>query len=156
MGKTSQSKHRCGSGNSANDRPILKLRKQSSSEGGCRTSHKVVGPRHTASPSVSISHSITQLTAGLVLDERLTNWANVVRGRRGDARDAALIDAAWHRLPKPEHRILLRMYFVWRAPREVICRRLKIKRRPWHVFEQEMAEAKADIAEVLSANSKRR
>ena len=156
MAKISQSKRRCGSGNSANDRPILKLRMQSSSEGGRRTSYMVAGPRHTALPSVSVSHAMTQLTAGLVLDERLTNWANVVRGRRGDARDSALVDAAWHQLSKLEHRILLRMYFVWRAPREVICRRLKIKRRPWHIFEQELAEAKADIAEVLSINSKRR
>lgn len=100
-------------------------------------------------------HRRLETTArSMVLDERLTNWANVSSGRRGDARDAALIDAAWQRV-SPEHRMLLRMHYVWHANRAFICRRLKIRHRPWHVFEDELEQAKAEVAEALVAAGRR-
>lgn len=81
------------------------------------------------------------------LEERLLNWG---RERRGvyDPQDAQLVDAAWRRLD-PRHRDLLIMIYVWKAGREVACRRLKIRRHPPHFFELELAAAKAAIRKLL-------
>ena len=87
--------------------------------------------------------------AGVALGERLTNWANVSSGHRGDVKDAALIDAAWRRIG-PQHQMLLRMHYIWHANRAFICRRLNIRHRPWHVFEDELEQAKTEVADALA------
>ncbi|WP_144156330.1 hypothetical protein [Paraburkholderia sp. BCC1885] len=81
------------------------------------------------------------------LEERLRNWG---RERRGvhDPEDARRLDAAWRRLD-PRHRELLRLIYVWKAGREVACRRLKIRRHPPHFFELELAAAKVAISRLL-------
>jgi hypothetical protein len=101
-----------------------------------------------------VGDAVPRVARGMALEERLTNWANVSSGRRGDARDAALIDAAWQRV-SPQHRMLLRMHYVWHANRAFICRRLKIRHRPWHVFEDELEQAKAEVAEALASAGRR-
>ncbi|MBW9105088.1 hypothetical protein JNB89_15230 [Paraburkholderia phenoliruptrix] len=82
------------------------------------------------------------------IDARLDNWASASRGRY-DPTDAALVEQAWQRLA-PCHKELLHMAYQWRAGREVICRRLKIPRRPWHKYELELAAAKQSIASLLA------
>lgn len=81
------------------------------------------------------------------LEERLRNWG---RDRRGvyDPQDAQRVEAAWRRLD-PRHRDLLIMIYVWKAGREVACRRLKIRRHPPHFFELELAAAKVAIRKLL-------
>jgi hypothetical protein len=81
------------------------------------------------------------------LEERLCNWG---RERRGvyDPEDGQRVDAAWRRLDS-YHRELLRMVYVWKAGREVACRRLKIRRHPSQIFELELASAKAAIKKIL-------
>lgn len=83
----------------------------------------------------------------LRLDERLRNWANVDKVW-SDAADAARVDGAWRRL-EFRHRELLRMVYVWRADRGVICRRLKIPQRPWCRYELEVMQAKAALTRLL-------
>jgi broad-specificity NMP kinase len=83
----------------------------------------------------------------LRLDERLRNWASADRVW-SDAVDAARIEQAWPHL-EPHHRELLRMVFVWRANRGVICRRLKIPGWPPQKFELKVAEAKSALARLL-------
>ncbi|TAL93140.1 MAG: hypothetical protein EPN73_22450 [Paraburkholderia sp.] len=85
----------------------------------------------------------------LSIETRLDNWASSARGRY-DAADAALVDHAWRRLA-PHHKELLRMAYQWHAGREVICRRLKIPRRPWHSYELELATAKLALVNQLAA-----
>ena len=85
------------------------------------------------------------------LDARLDNWANASRGSY-DAVDAACIERAWRRLATPV-RDLLRMVYLWRAGREVVCRRLKIPRHPWCRYEFELASAKQALASSLARTS---
>ena len=87
----------------------------------------------------------------LRLDERLRNWASADRAW-SDAPDAARIKEACRRLG-PHHRELLRMVYVWRASREVICRRLKIPHRPWQKYELEVAAARSALARLLLEKS---
>ncbi|AXL53636.1 hypothetical protein DSC91_007155 [Paraburkholderia caffeinilytica] len=82
------------------------------------------------------------------LDERLRNWANADKAW-SDAADAACVDAALRRLSS-HHQELLRMAYVWRADRGVICRRLKIPQRPWCRYELEVTQAKAELARLLN------
>jgi hypothetical protein len=42
---------------------------------------------------------------------------------------------------------------VWRAGREVICRRLEIPRHPWSRYELELASAKRALAHLLVEQS---
>ncbi|MGF6921695.1 hypothetical protein [Paraburkholderia sp. 40] len=81
------------------------------------------------------------------LDARLDNWASASRGPY-DPADAVRIEEAWRRLATPQ-RDLLRMVYLWRAGREVICRRLRIPRYPWCRFELELACAKQALAGLL-------
>lgn len=83
------------------------------------------------------------------IDARLDNWASAGRGRY-DPADAALVERAWQRLA-PRQKELLRMVYLWRAGREVICRRLEIPRHPWHKYELELVAAKRNIASLLAA-----
>ena len=85
--------------------------------------------------------------AALSIDARLDNWASAARGRY-DPIDAAFVEHAWQRLA-PCQKELLRMAYQWRAGREVICRRLRIPRRPWHRYEFELASAKHALANLL-------
>ena len=85
------------------------------------------------------------------LDTRLDNWGNANRGSY-DAVDAACIERAWQRLATRE-RDLLRMVYLWRAGREVVCRRLKIPRHPWCRYELELASAKQALASSLARTS---
>ncbi|PTB19061.1 hypothetical protein C9I57_18550 [Trinickia symbiotica] len=85
------------------------------------------------------------------IDARLDNWASASRGRY-DPIDAALVERAWQRLA-PCQKELLRMAYQWRAGREVICRRLRIPRRPWHRYELELASAKQSLASLLAAKA---
>jgi hypothetical protein len=81
------------------------------------------------------------------VDERLRNWANASRGDY-DGVDADRVERAWRRLD-PQQCTLLRMVYIWGVPREIICRRLKIKRRPWHIYELELTAAKNAIEKIL-------
>ncbi|MFM0079018.1 hypothetical protein P0D72_09030 [Paraburkholderia sediminicola] len=90
---------------------------------------------------------MSKTDGALRLDERLRNWANADKAW-SDAADAACVDAAWHRLAT-HHRELLRMVYVWRADRGVICRRLKIPQRPWCRYELEVTQAKAALVRLL-------
>lgn len=82
------------------------------------------------------------------LDARLDNWASASRGSY-DPVDAQCIERAWQRLAV-RHRELLRMAYLWRAGREVICRRLGIPRHPWHGYELELSSAKRALADRLA------
>ncbi len=82
------------------------------------------------------------------LDARLDNWASAGRGPY-DPADAACIEQAWRRL-SVRHRDLLRMAYLWRAGREVICRRLGIPRYPWRRYELELSFAKQALAGLLA------
>ncbi len=86
-------------------------------------------------------------TFSLRIDERLRNWGGPQR-RWHDAADASRVDAAWRRLG-PRHRDILRMVYLWRADREVVCRRLKIPRRPAHLFNLELRAAQIEIEKIL-------
>lgn len=83
------------------------------------------------------------------LGRRLVNWGNAARGAY-DPVDAARITKAWETL-HPRHRDMLRMVYLWRANREVICRRLHIPRRPAQRFELELAAARAALARALES-----
>ena len=88
----------------------------------------------------------------LRLGERLDNWARVMRqgdNASGDRDDARLVNAAWTRLA-PLHKRLLQMHYVWGAHREFVCRRLKIRHRPWSVFELELAHARMAVARQIA------
>lgn len=85
------------------------------------------------------------------IDARLDNWASAARGRH-DPADAALVENAWRQLA-PRQKELLRMAYQWHAGREVICRRLKIQRRPWCGYELELAAAKRALASLLIARA---
>jgi hypothetical protein len=90
---------------------------------------------------------MSETDGALRLDERLRNWANADKVW-SDAADAARVDAAWRRLAT-HHQELLRMAYVWRAGRGVICRRLKIPQWPWYRYEIEVTQAKAALARLL-------
>ncbi|CAG4895358.1 hypothetical protein [Paraburkholderia saeva] len=90
---------------------------------------------------------MSKTDGALRLDERLRNWANADKAW-SDAADAARVEAAWRRLAT-HHQELLRMAYVWRADRGVICRRLKIPQRPWYRYELEVAQAKAALDRLL-------
>jgi hypothetical protein len=81
------------------------------------------------------------------LESRLDNWANANRGRY-EAVDAASIEHAWRCLA-PRHRDMIRMAYLWRAGREVVCRRLKIPRHPRSRYDLELALAKQALARLL-------
>jgi hypothetical protein len=85
------------------------------------------------------------------IDTRLDNWASASRGRY-DPIDAARVEKAWQRLA-PRHRDMLRMVYLWRAGRDVICRRLQIPRSPWSRYELELASAKQALASQLVAKA---
>ncbi|CAN7694025.1 hypothetical protein [Paraburkholderia terricola] len=85
--------------------------------------------------------------ASAPLRRRLENWGNASRGAY-DPVDAARITKAWRTL-HPRHRDLLRMVYLWHAPREVVCRRLRIPRRPAQCLELELAAARTALARVL-------
>jgi hypothetical protein len=85
----------------------------------------------------------------LSFDARLDNWANAGRGSY-DPLDAARIERAWQSLATHQ-RDLLRMVYLWRAGREVVCRRLKIPRNPWCRYEFELASAKRALASLLAS-----
>ncbi|WP_413188738.1 hypothetical protein [Paraburkholderia sacchari] len=82
------------------------------------------------------------------IDARLDNWASANRGCY-DPTDAARIEQAWRRLAVRQ-REMLRMAYLWRAGREVICRRLGIPRHPWCRYEIELAAAKRALVSLLA------
>lgn len=82
------------------------------------------------------------------LDARLDNWASAARGPY-DPVDAARIEQAW-RLLAARPRDLLRMVYLWRANREVTCRRLRIPRHPRSRYELELASAKQALGSLLT------
>ncbi len=81
------------------------------------------------------------------LESRLDNWANAPRGA-DDPVEAATIEAAWMCLD-PRHKDLLRMVYLWHAGREVVCRRLRIRRHPRSRSELELASARLALARLL-------
>ena len=85
------------------------------------------------------------------IDARLDNWASASRGSY-DPIDAQCVEHAWQRLAIRQ-RELLRMAYLWRAGREVICRRLGIPRHPWHGYELELSSAKRALASLLAEKS---
>ncbi|MEX3916430.1 hypothetical protein AB4Y43_09365 [Paraburkholderia sp. BR10872] len=88
------------------------------------------------------------------LHQRLENWGNASRGTH-DPVDAARIAKAWQGL-HPRHRDMLRMVYVWHANREIVCRRLRIPRRPAQRFELELAAARAALARALATGDQDR
>ncbi|MBB5466731.1 hypothetical protein HDG32_002849 [Paraburkholderia sp. CI2] len=86
------------------------------------------------------------------LARRLENWGNVSRGAY-DPIDAALVMKAWQTL-HPSHREILRMVYLWHADREVVCRRLRIARRPAQRFDLELAAARLALAQALAGRMK--
>jgi hypothetical protein len=82
------------------------------------------------------------------VDERLFNWGRPSRGAF-DAADAAQITQAWRSLAS-RHPECLRMVYLWLASREVVCRRLKIPRRPPHLFEFELEAARSALDRALA------
>ncbi|MBU9205446.1 hypothetical protein KTD31_29225 [Burkholderia multivorans] len=65
-----------------------------------------------------------------------------------DLREYELITRAWRRLAVPD-RDMIKMVYVWRAHREIICRRLHIRRSPASIYDLELAAARrAMIAEI--------
>ena len=86
-------------------------------------------------------------TSRTSLESRLDNWANAARGPH-DPVDAAKIETAWRCL-EPRHKELLRMAYLWHAGREVVCRRLRIPRRPHSRYDLELASAQRALARQL-------
>lgn len=82
------------------------------------------------------------------LDDRLRNWGNSNRGAF-DTVDAARVTRAWHTLA-PRHQEMLRMVYLWHANREVVCRRLRLPRRPPHLFTLELAAARLALDRALA------
>jgi len=85
------------------------------------------------------------------LHRRLENWGNASRGAY-DPVDAARISKAWQSL-HVRHRDMLRMVYLWHARREVVCRRLRIPRRPAQCFERELAAARVALARALDGGT---
>lgn len=81
------------------------------------------------------------------LDARLWNWGNAGRGPY-DPADALIVTQAWERL-LPRQREMLRMVYLWRASREVVCRRLNIPRRPASLYELKLSGARRALARAL-------
>jgi len=87
------------------------------------------------------------------IESRLLRWGRISRsGADGlntdDLREYELITKAWRRLAA-HHRDMIKMVYVWRAHREIICRRLKIKRSPTSIYDLALAAAKrALVAEI--------
>ncbi|PRZ56002.1 hypothetical protein BX589_102203 [Paraburkholderia fungorum] len=87
------------------------------------------------------------------IESRLLRWGRISRsGLDGlncdDLREYELITRAWRRLLKPHHDMIT-MVYVWRAHREIVCRRLKIKRSPAHFYDIALAAAKhAFVTEI--------
>lgn len=94
---------------------------------------------------------MSETCAPASIDARLDNWASANRGRY-DPVDAEQVELAWRRLA-PRQQEMLRMAYVWRAGREVICRRLEIPRHPWSRYELELASAKRALAHRLAEHS---
>ncbi|AIP33923.1 hypothetical protein DR64_8002 [Paraburkholderia xenovorans LB400] len=92
--------------------------------------------------------------ASAPLGRRLANWGNAARGAY-DPVDAARITKAWETL-HPRHRDMLRMVHLWHADQEVICRRLRIPRRPAQRFALELAAARAALARALETGNQDR
>lgn len=92
--------------------------------------------------------------ASAPLGLRLENWGNAARGPY-DPVDAARITKAWETL-HPRHRDMLRMVYLWHADQEVVCRRLRIPRRPAQRFALELAAARAALAWALEAGARGR
>jgi len=90
--------------------------------------------------------------AAAPLARRLENWGNMSRGAY-DPLDAARVTKAWQTL-HPRHREMLRMVYLWHARRDVVCRRLRIPRRPAQRFELELAAACLLLAQALAGNSR--
>jgi hypothetical protein len=103
--------------------------------------------RHWHLTTVEGRRLMSKTDGALRLDERLRNWANADKAW-SDGADAARVEAAWRRLAT-HHQELLRMAYVWRADRGVICRRLKIPQRPWYRYELEVTQAKAALDRFL-------
>lgn len=85
--------------------------------------------------------------ASAPLRQRLENWGNASRGAYEPV-DAARITKAWQTL-HVRHLDLLRMVYLWHAPREVVCRCLRIPRRPAQRFDLALAAAHAALARAL-------
>lgn len=67
-----------------------------------------------------------------------------------DQADAVLVNEAWKRL-MPLDKDVLKMWYVWKAPASMICRRLKIKqgRGHEHIWEFALSHAQQAIDVML-------
>lgn len=87
------------------------------------------------------------------IESRLLRWGRISRsGPDGlnthDLREYELITKAWRRLAVP-HRDMIKMVYVWRAHREIVCRRLRLARFPASIYDLALAAARrALIAEI--------
>lgn len=87
------------------------------------------------------------------IESRLLRWGRISRSgldglNADDLCEYELITKAWRRLGIP-HRDMIKMVYVWRANREIVCRRLRIKRAPASVYDLALAAARrAMIVEI--------
>lgn len=87
------------------------------------------------------------------IESRLLRWGRISRSgpdglNANDLCEYELITKAWRRLIVP-HRDMIKMVYVWRAHREIVCRRLHIARSPTSIYDLALAAARlALIAEI--------
>lgn len=93
------------------------------------------------------------------IESRLLRWGRISRsGPDGlsadDLREYELITKAWRRLFLP-HRDMIKMVYIWRAHREIVCRRVRIARSPAVIYDLALMTARraliAEIKKLLSA-----
>jgi hypothetical protein len=91
-------------------------------------------------------------------ESRLLRWGRISRSgpdglNTDDLREYELITKVWRRLAVP-HRDMIKMVYVWRAHREIVCRRLKIKRSPASIYDLALVSARRalfiEIARLLA------
>jgi len=66
-----------------------------------------------------------------------------------DTEDAARVEEAWQRMSDANHKLLLRWYYVRRSHPDLICRKLKLRIRPFSVFTVARFNAEQAIEEAL-------
>lgn len=88
-----------------------------------------------------------------LVESRLLRWGRISRSgpdglNADDLHEYELITKAWRRL-FVQHRDMIKMVYIWRAHREIICRRLRIARSPAVIYDLALMTARrALIAEI--------
>jgi len=87
------------------------------------------------------------------IESRLLRWGRISRSgsdglNANDVREYEAITKAWRRLIVP-HRDMIKMVYVWRAHREIVCRRLRIARSPTSIYDLSLAAARRAFIEEI-------